>query len=804
MLVSYNWLKEYVNFEATPEELAHRLTMAGLEVSSLSCIGEEFEHIRIASIKDVSPHPNADKLSICRVFDGKEVLNIVCGAHNMKAGDTVALAPVGITLPNGVKIKASKIRGVFSEGMLCSEEELKLEEKSPGIMILSSDLEIGKDLASALMLKDYVLEIDLTPNRADCFSMIGIAREVAAFYDTVFTLPSVNVVEEEEGVEKFISVALEAPELCPRYTARYVYNVSIKSSPLWMRRRLELAGIRAINNVVDVTNYVLLEWGQPMHAFDYTLVEHGKIIVKKAAPGEKFFTLDNKERILDEDVLMICDALKPVAIGGVMGGLNTEVKEQTSSLLLESAFFNPQSISRTSRKLGIKTEASLRFEKGVDPESAVPALNRAAQLIAELANAKVARGVVDAFPHPLPKPPQVRVNIQKANRILGTKITPVTMTNYLERLGIKVKSHDQEKILVAIPSHRKDLKEEIDLVEELARVHGYEKILETLPIMTIPEGKGKASFYQETEVRSLLSNNGFFEVITYSFISPEMLKSLNIPEDHPFWRYISISNPLSKDQSVMRTTLLPGLLLTVVTNHNHKNMDLKIFELGKVFFREEKNLLPKEKFVLSGLVCGLRAEEAWNHPQKETDFYDLKGFLENIFHIFSLKNVNFQIDKSIPYFHPGLSSQIVIGGDPIGVIGEVHPHVLDYLEISKKIFVFEVDFGKIIHYCDKKEKWAKPLPKFPSVSRDSALIVDEGIECQTIVEAIVSAKVKYLQDIKVFDLYRGDPIPSGKKSLAFRMLFQSQDRSLTDEEVNVLFENILSHLKNKMEIELRT
>ena len=803
MLVSYNWLKEYVNFEAAPEELAHRLTMAGLEVSSLSCIGEEFEHIRVARIEEISPHPNADKLSLCRVFDGKKVLSIVCGAHNMKAGDMVALAPIGTTLPNGVKIKASKIRGVFSEGMLCSEEELKLEEKSSGIMILSSDLEIGKDLSSALMLKDHVLEVDLTPNRADCFSMIGIAREVAALYETRVTLPSVNVFEEEDGVEKFISVAIEAPELCPRYTARYVSNVTIKPSPLWMRRRLESAGIRSINNVVDVTNYILLEWGQPMHAFDYTFLDQGKIIVKKAAPGEKFFTLDNKERILDEDVLMICDSSKSVALGGVMGGLNTEVTEKTVTLLLESAYFNPQNISKTSRKLGIKTESSLRFEKGVDPESVVPALNRAAKLIAALANGKVARGVIDVYLHPLPTPPRARVNPQRVNHILGTKIPSVTMANYLERLGIKVESHDQEKLVVTIPSHRKDLKEEIDLVEELARIHGYENIPETLPGMNIPDEKGKASFYQETDIRSLLSHNGFFEVITYSFISPEMISALHIPDDHPFWRFISISNPLSKDQSVMRTTILPGLLSTVVTNHNHKNMDLKIFELGKVFFREEKNLLPEEKLMLSGLVCGLRVEESWNTPQEETDFYDLKGLLENIFHVLSLKNVEFQIDKSIPYLHPGLSSRIVIGGDLIGVIGEVHPHVLDYLEISKKIFVFEVDFGKIIHYCGKKEKWAKPLPKFPSVSRDSALIVDKGIGCQTIVEAIVSANIKYLQGIKVFDLYQGDPIPYGKKSLAFRMMFQAPDRSLTDEEVNMLFEKILSHLKNKMEIELR-
>jgi phenylalanyl-tRNA synthetase beta chain len=687
--------------------------------------------------------------------------------------------------------------------MLCSEEELSLEEKSTGIMILPSSLEPGKDLASTLKLKDYVLEIELTPNRADCLSMVGIAREVAALYDTHVTLPSINVVEDGEDVEKFVRVAVEVPEFCPRYTARYVSNISIQPSPLWLRRRLELAGIRSINNVVDVTNYILLEWGQPMHAFDYTLLDKGKIIVKKAAAGEKFFTLDNKERVLDEDTLMICDSSKSVALAGIMGGLNTEVTDNTSTLLLESAYFHPHNISRTSRKLGIKSESSLRFEKGIDPESVVLALNRAAQLVAELANGKVSPGLIDVCSLDLSQPSKVTVNPQRVNRILGTTISPAPMVNYLERLGVTIDSQDQEKIVVSIPSYRRDLKEEIDLVEEIARLHGYEKIPETLPSLGISEEKGKTSFYQEAEVRSLLSNNGFFEVITYSFISPEMIKALNIPDDHSLRRYISISNPLSKDQSVMRTTLLPGLLSTVVTNHNHKNMDLKIFEMGKVFFQEEKRPLSKEKFMLSGLICGLRGEEAWNNLPEQLDFYDLKGFLENIFHVLSLKNVSFRLDKAIPYFHPGLSSRIMIGEDLVGVIGEIHPHVLDYLEISKKIFVFEVDFGKIIHYCNKKEKWAKPLPKFPSVSRDCALIVDEGISCQTIVEAVVSARGKFLQDIKVFDLYQGEPIPDGKKSLAFRMIFQAPDRSLTDEEVNAFFEKILSHLKNKMEIELR-
>ncbi|RLA93166.1 MAG: phenylalanine--tRNA ligase subunit beta, partial [Deltaproteobacteria bacterium] len=601
MLVSYNWLKEYVNIDVSPQELAHRLTMAGLEVSSFKCVGEEFEGIKVAQIEEISRHPNADKLSLCQIYDGKDKFRVVCGAKNMKTGDKVAFAPVGTKLPNGLKIKASKIRGIVSEGMLCSQEELKLEEKSTGIMILPSETETGKDLAQALNLKDYVLELDLTPNRADCFSVIGIAREVAALFNTTFSLPPVEVEESEEDLKKFVNVNMEAPDFCPRYTARYVSNVKIRPSPLWMRRRLELSGIRSINNVVDVTNYILLEWGQPMHAFDYSRLDQGRIIVKKAAKGDKFFTLDGKERILDEETLMICDASKYIAIGGIMGGLDTEVTEETEAVLLESAYFNPQNIRFTSRKLGIKTESSSRFEKGINVETVITALNRAARLIAKLANGKVAKGVVDAYPNPIPGPPKVEFRPRKANLILGTEIPAEKMVGYLERLGIEVEAKDEETCLTAIPSHRGDLREEIDLIEEIARIHGYDKIPVTLPEMMVAADEGKPTFNLENKARSVLTDNGFFEIITYSFISPESIEVLKIPENHPFRRYIPIANPLSREQSIMRTTLLPGLLMTVAKNHNYKNMNLKLFELGKVFYQKEKSSLPTEKFMLGGV-----------------------------------------------------------------------------------------------------------------------------------------------------------------------------------------------------------
>jgi len=804
LLVSYNWLQEYVNIEAPPDELSHRLTMAGLEVSNLACVGEEFEKIRVAKIEEVSPHPNADKLSICRIHDGKETHSIVCGAQNMKAGDNVAFAPVGTRLPNGLKIKAAKIRGITSEGMLCSEEELKLEEKSAGIMILPSEAALGKDLASALGLKDYVLEIDLTPNRADCFSMLGVAREVAALFDATLSLPEVTVEEGEEDLREFIDVSIEAPDFCPRYAARYVFNIEIKPSPLWMRRRLELAGIRSINNVVDVTNYILLEWGQPMHAFDYTLLDQGKIIVKKALPEEKFFTLDNKERTLDEQTLMICDPAKFIAIGGIMGGLNTEVSEDTTAVLLESAYFNPQNIRRTSRILGIQSESSARFEKGINPETVIPSLNRAARLIAALADGKVARGVVDVYPNPFEHRRQIELEPRKATLILGTKISTAKISSYLERLDISVKpKSDTTKLVATVPPHRRDLTEEIDLIEEIARIHGYDKIPVTLPNMMLAEEEGKRLFEQGSLVRSVLADSGFFEIVAYSFIAAENIDALQVTEKHPFRRIVSIANPSSRDQSVMRTTLFPGLLTTVAENHNHKNMNLKLFELGRVFFQQEKNPLPAEKLMLGGVMCGLRAEESWNFPPEETNFYDLKGTLENLFQALRVDGAAFHADNAIPYLHSGLSARISVKGRQVGVAGEIHPHVLDNFGISKKIFVFEIDFGKIIDYGVRDEKKAKSLPKFPPVYRDIALVIDADTPSGAIEEVIAGSNVRFLGEVKVFDVYEGDPIPAGKKSLAYRMKFQSPNRSLTDEEVNLLFEKVLSYLTNKLEVELR-
>ena len=805
LLVSYNWLQDFVKIDISPAELAHRLTMAGLEVGDIATVGEAFEHIRVAQIEELSPHPNADRLTLCRVNDGASVLNIVCGATNMKAGDKVALAPVGAELPNGIKIKASKIRGVGSEGMLCSEQELKLAEESPGIMILPSETALGSDLASALGLKDTVLEIELTPNRADCLSIMGIAREIGALLNTPVGLPSANCAVEEAGepIENKVTVSIEDPDLCPRYTARYISQVSIQPSPFWLRRRLELAGIRAINNVVDITNYILLEWGQPMHAFDYTLLDQGSIVVKRAAEGDTFTTLDEKERVLDKETLMICDATKHVAIGGIMGGLNTQIADTTTTVLLESAYFNPHNVRRTSRKLGLVSESSSRFEKGVNPETVIPALNRAAQLMAELSGGIVAKGIVDTYPSPIPHLPKISLNPEKVSTVLGIHIAPENTAGYLNRLGIATEARDNGTIVASPPPFRRDLKADIDLIEEVARVHGFKNIPVTLPKMDVSENAGKQRFDVEQNIRSLLADSGFFEVITYSFVAPKNIEALNVPDGHVLRQYLSLANPLSQDQSVMRTTLIPGLMLSALQNHNRNTMDLKLFELGRIFLASAGDRLPQEHLMLGGLICGRRTAEGWNHPDDEVDFYDLKGTLETVFQALLINDFAFQAESGVPYLHPGLAARIFTEGQEIGVIGEVHPHVIDNFEISKKIIVFEIDFGKIINYCNSKRKQAKTLPKFPAVYRDIALIADRETESEKIEHVITSAKVRLLQNLRIFDVYQGDNIPAGKKSLAYRMTFQSPDRSLTDEEVNKYYTKIIAHLKANLDVDLR-
>ncbi|OGP53111.1 MAG: phenylalanine--tRNA ligase subunit beta [Deltaproteobacteria bacterium RBG_13_52_11] len=801
MRVSFNWLKEYVDCELAPSELADLLTMAGLEIEGVEEVGPEFKGVVVAQITSIAPHPQADRLSLCRVKVAEKPYSIVCGARNMKEGDKVALALVGAELPEGVKIQKTTIRGELSEGMMCSEAELGFSSGAEGIMILPPEAPIGTLVADLLNVRDYVLEVSLTPNRGDCLSMIGVAREVAALTGKRFHPPTPQLREGEERVDEFVRVSVLDPDLCPRYSARFITGVQIGPSPLWLRTRLERAGVRSINNVVDVTNYVMLEYGQPLHAFDFDLLEGGEIVVKRAAEGERFVTLDEVERVLSKDTLMICDAVRPVAIGGVMGGLNSEIREDTSRVLLESAYFSPEGIRRTSTALGLQTESSYRFERGVDPEGVSAASLRAIALIAQLAGGEVAKGVIDCYPTPLLRL-EIRLRLPRVNTLLGIHMEQEEVKGILKRLHMEVKEGKGDEWVVTSPTYRGDITREIDLIEEIGRLRGYDLIPVQVPKMWVLPFRKEREEALEEQAKEVLVGLGFYEVITFSFISPQSLEALRLPADDFRLHPLALLNPLAEVQSVMRTTLLPGLLETARYNLSHKNRDLKIFELREVYHPREGERLPVERRALAGLVMGTAAGEGWNIPLQEMDFYYVKGCVEQLLAELRTPPPTFTTSEGIPYLHPSKGAVIRLDGEKIGTMGELHPEVAEAFELPPGVLIFELDISPL---SDRfwREITFTPLPRFPSVARDVAVTVDEGMSAGEITELIREVDNKYIEAVVVFDCYRGDSIPPGRKGLAFRIRYRSSDRTLTDEEVNEFHREVLERLEKVPELMVR-
>ncbi|HPK54458.1 MAG TPA: phenylalanine--tRNA ligase subunit beta, partial [Smithellaceae bacterium] len=583
MLVSLKWLKDYVDIDLTPAELAEALTMAGLEVDEIKVVKPAFTGVVAAEILSVKPHPAADKLSLCAVTDGSLNYPVVCGAKNIKAGDIVPLAKIGATIPGGYTIKASVLRGEKSDGMLCSAAELEIGDDASGIMQLPHDITPGAPLEDALDLGDTVLDIGITPNRADCLSMVGIAREAAAITGKKIKLPVVAIRENEDDMKKATSVQIIDADLCPRYTARMIKNVKVGPSPVWMKTRLEAAGLRAINNVVDVTNFVMLEMGQPLHAFDFRFLEEGRIVVRRSKQDEEFVSLDGKTRKLPADTLLICDGVKPVAIGGIMGGLNSEVKEDTQTVLLESAYFNPVSIRRSARKMAMPTDAAFRFERGIDPEGVLRALDRAAQLIADTSGGSIYKNCIDEYPQKIVVPSNIPLRLGRINEIIGAKIKGNDVVRILKSIGMDVKKEGRGRYLVTPPSSRVDITGEIDLIEEIARLYGYDLIPMTLPDAAITEMANLPRLDLEERIRKLLTGSGYTEIINFSFISPASVNILCLKENDPRRRLVYIKNPLAEDQAVMRTTMVFGLLDTLKKNANNGCSSLKIFEMGKIF-----------------------------------------------------------------------------------------------------------------------------------------------------------------------------------------------------------------------------
>lgn len=801
MKVTYNWLKEFVDFEHSPEELAHLLTMLGLEVDAIERVGDGMDDVVIARVIERAQHPNADKLSLCRVDNGREILNVVCGAQNFKSGDTVVLAQIGATLPGDFKIKRSKIRGEESCGMLCSEKELGLADESAGIMVLADGLPLGVPFFDAFKIKDTVFEIGLTPNRADCLSVIGVAREIAAKLGRKVKYEPPVVVETGEAVSSIASVEIADADLCPRYTARYISGCKIAPSPQWLINRLKAVGQRSINNVVDITNYVLIEYGHPLHAFDFRQIGGGKIIVRRAAEGETFKTLDSQERQLTSSDLTICDAGRAVALAGIMGGENSEIAVDTTNILLESAYFNPSAIRLSSKRLGIHTESSHRFERGTDINILTTALDRAAALIAELAGGVVAKGCIDAYPAPQ-SGRSVDFRIARVKEILGIDLDKETVSSLFRNLEFTVTELSATTLKVDIPSFRVDIEREIDLVEEVARLYGFENIPMTMPVAEVFSDRVPRSQLLERQLRNLLTGQGFNEVINFSFASHVDIHRLNLPESDRRRTAVALMNPLVDEHAVMRTTLLPSLLQTTARNFSLRNFNLRLFEMRRVYWVNPGAELPDEPLHVAGIMTGLRYEEGWNQSKDMVDFFDLKGIVESIAALFKLPKLSYIQGGVEPFYHPGKSAALVCDSALIGTVGEIHPDVQEAFELDRNVFYFELDFAQLV------AKSADVLPivppsRFPDTYRDIAMLIPVNMPSQAVVDCISGVKNDRVTSVEIFDLYTGDKIPAGNKSVAVRVRYGSCERTLTDEETSRIHQKIVNSLVSVLNVSIR-
>jgi phenylalanyl-tRNA synthetase beta chain len=759
MKVSLSWLRDYIDVDMAVAELAEALTMAGLEVEALVDRYAYLKGVVVGRIVEMAPHPDADTLSLCKVDVGSETKSIVCGASNIKAGHVVPVALPGVQLLSGEKIETGHIRGQISEGMLCSEAELAVGTDRSGILLLPKKETPGRDIAAALGLSDTVIEFDLTPNRSDCLSIIGVAREVAAIVKAPLKYPAVTLPGGKTPINELASVTIEAPDACPRYAARLVSGIKIAPSPFWLQDKLNSVGLRAINNVVDATNFVMMEMGQPLHAFDFDRLAEHRIVVKKAKRGETFVTLDGVDRNLPADALMICDGKGPVAVGGIMGGLDSEIEEDTTRVLIESAYFNPVSIRRTAKGLGLSTESSHRFERGVDPEGTIRALDRATKLIADLAAGEMAYGAIDEYPEPIPHT-TIALSVNRTNRLLGTAFTLETISSYLASIELEVNPLDGDKLEVAPPTFRVDLKRPEDLVEEIARLSGYDDIPTTHPVSQVV-AKGRTKRLQVRDAaRQALAGWGFSEIITYSFIGDDACDKFLLPDNDRRRQVVTILNPLTEDQNVMRTSLLPGLLGTMLKNSAQRNENLKIFELGKVFFKNNQEQLPDEVEMIAGLWTGARCDQSWHAKEKAVDFYDMKGAVEGLCAGLNIKKVQFQAPKKseYPYLRPGRMAQVFAGESLVGIVGEIANKMMTHFELKQPAFCFDLDFDRLVDLM-VEEKSVKPISRFPATTRDVALIVDNGVEAQNVLDFIQSREQGLIETVEIFDVYKGNHYP---------------------------------------------
>ncbi|WP_062355286.1 phenylalanine--tRNA ligase subunit beta [Bacillus kwashiorkori] len=803
MLVSYKWLQSFVDLtNVTPEELAEKITRTGIEVEGIEQKSKQVQNLVVGHVLECEQHPNAEKLNKCLVDIGEEEpVQIICGAPNVAAGQKVIVAKPGARLPGNLKIKRAKLRGEVSNGMICSLQEIGIEGKvvpkefTDGIYVLPEDSEVGSDAISLLNLDDAVLELGLTPNRADCMSMIGVAYETSAILSRPVQLPNIKKAASQEKASDYISVKVDAQEDNPLYTAKVIKNVKIGPSPLWLQTRLMAAGIRPHNNVVDITNYILLEYGQPLHAFDYDRFGSKEVVVRRANDGEKLTTLDDVERSLNKEHLVITNGQNPVALAGVMGGADSEVQNDTTTILLESAYFSGNVIRKASKDFGLRSEASSRYEKGVDPNRVRAAAERAAELMAQYAGGEVLDGIVE-FDVLSAESVQVHVELQKINQFLGTDLTVDDVTAILNRLQFPFEMNE-ENFNVTIPSRRWDIHLPEDLYEEIARIYGYDRLPTTLP--TSAQSAGGLSSYQHRRriVKEVLQGAGLNQAITYSLTSKEKFDQFALTKKDA----VELAMPMSEEHAILRLSLLPHLLDAISYNIARKNDNIALFEIGSIFLSKGANVQPEEREHLAGALTGLYVSNPIKGEKVPVDFFVVKGILEALFMKFQVTDyIRFE-KAEVEGLHPGQTAAITLNGETIGFIGKIHPEVEKRYDVNN-VFVFELMMEKLVNFNTTPLVY-EAIPRFPKVTRDIAIIVDQGKPANELEIIIRGAGGKLLKAVHVFDVYEGDKMEEGKKSIAFSLTYFDPERTLTDDEVTKVHENVLKELADKVGAKLR-
>jgi len=818
MKASLKWLGDYVDIKLAPRELAERLTMAGLEVKAIQTMGDTWDKVVIGEVVAVNPHPNADRLKLATVNLGTEQITVVCGAPNIGVGQRVPFAHVGARLINGytgeaMSLKPAKIRGIVSAGMVCSEKELGISDNHEDILVLPPEAPIG--VALATYLGDIIFDLDVTPNRPDCLSVVGIAREIAALTSEPLRLPTIHYEEVEDSINLFASVSIVEPDLCPRYCASLITGIKIAPSPNWLQQRLNSCGMRPINNVVDATNYVMLEYGQPLHAFDYRKLKSGQIIVRRAKNGETIATLDGTERALNPDILVIADKEKAVAVAGIMGGVDSEVTDKTDTILLESANFDQATIRRGCGYLQLQSEASVRFDKELNNELPLLPLKRATQLLLELAGGRAAKGVIDVYPGKS-APKLISLPTQEVERLSGVKVNIDEILKVLKALGFECQENNSgSQILVSVPYWRSYIKCSADLVEEVVRIIGYEKIPITRLSSPLPPQKSKLSPVAQQsnlkdKLRNILTGFGFQEILTYSLVSLEKLQKLS-PRLELKVQPLKVANPMTREQEYLRTSLRSGLLSTLAHNQKFESAGIRLFEIGKVFLphnppviateakqSQVERELPQEKDMLCAALSGTRLELSWHTDKEMLDFFDAIGIVENILNQLGLK-ASFENSDDEGLF-PRKGANIIVDNDLIGILGELHPKVVQAFELLGVTYLIEIDLEKLLTKLTGTKQY-QPIPRFPSVTRDIALVIDEQVHYRRVEEIIQSFPL--VTRITLFDIYRGEQIAEGKKSFAIRIVYQSPSHTLADEEVDQTQEQMLARLRKELGATLR-